>query len=171
MLNVARKTKVGSWIQAYIWMNHTNLGTQGRLLLVRCEIPFAFSEVAVEVMALTAGATALFGVYNIDADGWPTTLAANQVAPIDCASIGMKSVPLSATLPAGVYWMGVLLVQSGPSFRCTTMPVYTVPTPAQALPTGATQCSWQYFGTTLPPNATGGSVGASAPCIWVRKAA
>ena len=169
LADAARKTKVGSWIQGFIWTNHTNLGQQGRMLLPRCPVPFAFNEAAVEVMAATAGATALFGVYNSDADGWPTTLAANQVTPIDCSTIGMKSIPLTATLSAGVYWMGVMLITSGPTFKSTTQPVFTVPSIVQALPS-STGIAFQYFGVTLPASGAGAGLGSSATCVWVRRA-
>lgn len=170
-VDLSRLTKVGSWIQGFPWAATGAGGAVNQLLVTRVEAPFTFSECAIEVAGgATPTSTALFAVYACDAAGWPTTLVAQQVTPIDCSTLAVKSIPLTATLPAGVYWMGPLLLLTGPTFRNTAASSFASPTPVQALP-ATNNPGWRVTSISslptpypLPPNLSGGQ-----PLIWIRR--
>ena len=167
-----RRAVVGAWVLGPNVGATAPQGLVNRLLVSRCPVPFTFNEVAVEVVAATATATALLGVYAVDADGWPAALVASAVTPIDCSTVGFKSVPISATLPAGSYWIGPLLLLTGPTFRCAAGYNFTTPNPAGALP--STSAGWQVTGLTVLPNPypVGTASGtANMPIVWIRRSA
>lgn len=166
----ARLTKPNFWLPAFPWTSAITQGLVNRLLITRCPIPFSFNAICVEVAAATAGATALFGVYQTDSFGFPTTLVASVPTPIDCSTIGFKVGALDVTLPAGTYWMGPLLLLTGPTFRIANQNLWTVPQTAAQSP-AITVVGWQMTSiSALPPTWIGTGTSGSQPLIWVRSA-
>lgn len=70
-----------------------------------CPQNAAFNQVGVEVTTPVAGGTLRMGIYNVGADGMPSTLR-QEFGTVDCTAAGWRSIPITITLPRGLYWIG-----------------------------------------------------------------
>jgi hypothetical protein len=169
-----RRTRPGTWLQGFPWGAATTQGLPNRLLVCPCDAPLPIDAVAVYVSAAGAGVTALVNVYNSDSDGFPTTLAHSEA--IDCSTTGFKTVVLPSVLPAGIYWIGPILLAAGASFSITSASNYSCPhAPGYtATPYSLNAAGWQLTGLSVAPDpfpVPSASGSGSQPLSWMRMAA
>ncbi len=69
-----------------------------------CPQTVAFDQVGVEVTTAAEGGTIRLGIYNVGADGLPSSLR-QEFGIVDCAATGWRSLPVTITLPRGLYWL------------------------------------------------------------------
>ena len=62
-------------------------------------------RVAVEVIGANASTTWRIGIYNIDANGTPSSVLLDA-GTVDCSTIGLKSITVSQTISPGIYYWG-----------------------------------------------------------------
>jgi hypothetical protein len=166
-------TRSGSWVMAFPWANSTTLaGLLNRLLCTRCIAPFPVGQIAFETTAAAVGGYADIAIYNSDVDGWPTNLAAS-VQRITTDVAGFKVVALTPALPAGMYWMGLLLLNGAPNWRSSSVATWLLPSTVTANPPGVNAVGWQVTGQASVPDPypiASGAVAGSQPVIWIAKA-
>jgi hypothetical protein len=157
----------------------TGGATAARLTLAPMVIPWdlRFDRIAIYVStaSATAGTFSRLGLYASDTMGKPSALVLDAgTVPND--STGLKELPISLSLTAGLYWPAVWNKETG-SFSCACIPAAgqglssgtTSPSNSSTLPNGylLTQSGL----TALPASATGLTDGPIvSPAIWLRVA-
>jgi hypothetical protein len=104
-LGAGRRGPVGYW--TYAWPSAaatTQALTADQVKITRIAMEQPFDGAVIEVTAFVASSTALIGVYNVDVNGLPTTLAASGSVATD--TNGVKQVTFTA-VPAGLHWFAV----------------------------------------------------------------
>jgi hypothetical protein len=96
------------------------------------EKPTGISKLAVEVTAVGSAATALLGLYDVDANNLPRNLLTSaSPSALDLTSTGVKETTLSSTIPVkpGLYFAAYLAVHSSaPTMRCISADQFYAPT-------------------------------------------
>lgn len=112
----------------------------------------AFDALAFEVTtAAAAGTTAKVAIYNTDANGLPTSLAFGSAA-IDVTTTGIKTVTFTA-LPAGVYWLGVIVsADTVLRYINTAGASWVSPSSAAATTLASANFGWQLFVSAFATN-------------------
>lgn len=126
----------GSWVLP-VGMPGTTTATcaGGELRIARGFWETSVDAVGVEVTVIAAGATVTAAVYNQDATGAPSTLRASS-APVEASgAIGTRLLTLNTPVPAGTYYVGIMVLGATITYRSTAGIVETLYQTTQ--PTGA----------------------------------
>jgi hypothetical protein len=97
-----------------------------------------------------AGATVTGIVYAMLANGLPGALVAKSIA-VDAGAVGYKLLPLDVPMPAGLYYVGVLVLAANPTLRCLSMQHEWLATANQNQSTSGYNC-YSLTGQTVAPN-------------------
>lgn len=107
------------------------------------------TSLTVRVSSIVAGATASLGIYSSNSDDVPTTLVLDAGA-VSTSTTGAKTITISQSLSAGLYWLAYLSTSGAPQ-------IFTATTQSPFIPTtlASTACwivsSTSSFPSTVTP--------------------
>jgi len=80
----------------------------------------SFNELSLEITTAVADSSIRIGLYNVGADGLPTTLWA-ELGVIDTTATGFRGIAISRVIPRGTYWIGGACNKAGVYARALTI--------------------------------------------------
>lgn len=105
----ARKANIGPpgrWVWAWNGSANSSVAqTAQRLVLGRFLAEQPFDMFGIDIGTAVASSTLIVGIYRCDANGMPTSVAAQGT--VDASTTGSKTISFTA-LPAGLYWQATL---------------------------------------------------------------
>lgn len=92
--------------------------TLNRMTLVPLYVPLSttFTRIAAYTSTSVAGSTARLGIYTSTSGGLPNALVI-EAGSISGSGTGSKSITISQTLSAGLYWLACAGQSTAPAFR------------------------------------------------------
>ena len=163
----------GRWFPAWTWMDSTtNALAAGNMRLTRTILTAATNAFSAQVTSGGPGGTTVTAfVYNCAADGTPSTRRTVS-SPVDASGNGAATCVLGATVPAGIYWVGILGLGGSANYRSSQNGgnplLFTAST---TNPTDTYNC-WQVTGLGSVPDPFSGSpaISTNMPYLFARAA-
>lgn len=120
-VSVVRVPKVSGHYLINVAGHSALVATSGQLCLapVYLEEAIAINEIGAEVTVSAAGSSVRAAIYGSDANGRPSSLVVES-GTLDSTTIGKKTAVVSATIPRGISWWGLVGQGGSPTMRAAT---------------------------------------------------
>jgi hypothetical protein len=127
------------------------------------------NELAIEVTASVAGSLALLGIYDSNVNSLPNNRLVGSAAPLDCASLGVKSSLIANTsMNAGqLYWLAIHTSSTQGIRGIPTSACLALEAPASGGSIVTLKRGTSVFANSLPAVAPA-TVNTSAITPWIR---
>lgn len=175
------KLETGMYYRPYpetvLTQDNVSSANRGYMVPIVLGESVTFDRIAVTVAgSATAGSTARLAIYSSNSSGVPTTRVADY-GTVDTSTTGAKSITISQTLSAGIYWIAISCSSTTPLFLSignNSAPQRDIGASSVPTSTSTNGIIWyaDLSGGTYPATitATRNNYGSDSPVAWLRKA-